>query len=67
MAKALITKRHLIYGLSGLNALVVLVFYRMMIFAIIGAALLFVLAHAGLHPVPLNAKGKLEEEPELPA
>ncbi|CAE7897596.1 unnamed protein product [Symbiodinium sp. KB8] len=62
IANALLTKRHLIYALGSLNALVVLVFYRMMIFAIIGASLMFVLLHAGLHAVPANAKGKVAEE-----
>ncbi|CAJ1358327.1 unnamed protein product, partial [Effrenium voratum] len=64
VASALVTKRHMIYALGALNGLVVLVFYRMMIFAIIGASLLFVLIHAGLHAVPANAKGKVEEEPQ---
>eukprot|EP00930_Biecheleria_cincta_P088143 TRINITY_DN77386_c0_g1_i1.p1 TRINITY_DN77386_c0_g1~~TRINITY_DN77386_c0_g1_i1.p1 ORF type:complete len:173 (-),score=34.74 TRINITY_DN77386_c0_g1_i1:22-540(-) len=62
-----ITKKHLTYGLSALNAVVVLVFARMMIFATIGASLLFVLVHAGLHSVPANAKGKLAEEGEQAA
>eukprot|EP00439_Symbiodinium_sp_Y106_P060425 s583_g8.t3 len=61
IANALLTKRHLIYALGSLNALVVLVFYRMMIFAIIGASLMFVLLHAGLHAVPANAKGKVDQ------
>eukprot|EP00440_Ansanella_granifera_P016641 gb/GFBE01018077.1/.p1 GENE.gb/GFBE01018077.1/~~gb/GFBE01018077.1/.p1 ORF type:complete len:175 (+),score=44.71 gb/GFBE01018077.1/:1-525(+) len=64
LGAALITKRHMMYGLGGLNAMVVLVFYRMMIFATIGASLMFVLVHAGLHAVPVNAKGKLAEEEE---
>lgn len=42
VSQALITKRHMIYALGGLNALVVLVFYRIMISAIIGASLSFV-------------------------
>ena len=41
VAQALVTKRHLIYGLGGLTALVVLIFYRIMISAIIGASLSF--------------------------
>lgn len=64
VAQALVTKRHLIYGLGGLTALVVLIFYRIMISAIIGASLSFVLLHAGLHTVPANAKGKVEEDPQ---
>ena len=41
VAQALVTKRHLIYGLGGLTALVVLIFYRIMISAIIGGVLVF--------------------------
>eukprot|EP00931_Biecheleriopsis_adriatica_P089634 TRINITY_DN63725_c0_g1_i1.p2 TRINITY_DN63725_c0_g1~~TRINITY_DN63725_c0_g1_i1.p2 ORF type:complete len:171 (-),score=39.20 TRINITY_DN63725_c0_g1_i1:73-585(-) len=60
----LVTKRHLMYALGTFNGLIVLLFYRMMIFATIGASLLFVLLHAGLHAVPVNAKGKLAQDDE---
>ncbi|CAE8585765.1 unnamed protein product [Polarella glacialis] len=59
---AFITKRHLMYALGTVNALVVFFFARTTIFATIGASFLFVLGHAGLHVVPANAKGKVSEE-----
>merc|ERR1711957_554557 len=57
-----LTKRHLTYGLSVLNALVVFMFARKTIFETIGASFLFVLVHASLHSIPSKAKGKLGED-----
>uniref|UniRef100_A0A7S3U4T7 PRA1 family protein n=1 Tax=Strombidinopsis acuminata TaxID=141414 RepID=A0A7S3U4T7_9SPIT len=62
VAAILVTKSHMKYALAGVNGLVVLIFARTMIFATIGASLLFVLAHAALHEVPSKAKGKMEEK-----
>eukprot|EP00933_Yihiella_yeosuensis_P069672 TRINITY_DN7644_c2_g1_i1.p1 TRINITY_DN7644_c2_g1~~TRINITY_DN7644_c2_g1_i1.p1 ORF type:complete len:168 (-),score=13.42 TRINITY_DN7644_c2_g1_i1:56-559(-) len=63
----LLTKLHMMYCLAAFNALVVLIFARTVIFASIGASFLFVLAHAGLHVIPANAKGKNgEDETQVP-
>mmetsp|Transcript_9522 Transcript_9522/g.25818 ORF Transcript_9522/g.25818 Transcript_9522/m.25818 type:complete len:170 (-) Transcript_9522:14-523(-) len=59
---AFVTKKHMQMGLGVVNALIVLIFARTMIFATIGASLMFVLAHAGFRSVPSKAKGKIVEE-----
>eukprot|EP00747_Dinoflagellata_sp_TGD_P186291 gnl/TRDRNA2_/TRDRNA2_43251_c0_seq1.p2 gnl/TRDRNA2_/TRDRNA2_43251_c0~~gnl/TRDRNA2_/TRDRNA2_43251_c0_seq1.p2 ORF type:complete len:170 (-),score=37.23 gnl/TRDRNA2_/TRDRNA2_43251_c0_seq1:134-643(-) len=61
---ALVTKRHMGFGLGGLNALVVLIFVRTHLFATVGAACLFVFSHATFHSVPSKAKHASEDKDE---
>jgi len=63
---AFVTKKHMQMGLGVVNALIVLIFARTMIFATIGASFMFVLVHAGFRGVPSKAKGKIVEEEEQP-
>mmetsp|Transcript_128145 Transcript_128145/g.358747 ORF Transcript_128145/g.358747 Transcript_128145/m.358747 type:complete len:169 (-) Transcript_128145:85-591(-) len=59
---AFLSKKQLQMGLAGFNVAVVLIFARTMIFATIGASLLFVLLHAGFRSVPSNAKDKMSQD-----
>lgn len=62
----LLTKRHLMYALGGLNGLSVLIFVRTHLFATIGASFLFVILHAAFHSVPAKAKSNQDDEEREP-